>query len=53
MSMNYIEREAVMKYGEDKYNMGYKDGYISGIITGTLLSTITILAYRIATMSKN
>jgi hypothetical protein len=53
MTMNDNERQAVLEYGEGKYDMGYKDGYISGIVCGALLSTIAILAYRIVTISKN
>jgi hypothetical protein len=45
MGITEEQRQAIIEYGEGRYQMGYKDGYVSGIICGILLSGITFLIF--------
>ena len=41
------QRQAIIDYGEGRYNIGYKNGMINGIITGVLLSSVIMLVAAI------
>ena len=47
MSFTDSEKQAILDFGETKYHNGYKDGYVSGIVCGILLSSITIMIFKI------
>lgn len=47
MSFSYEQKKAILDFGETKFHNGYKEGYISGIISGILLSSITIMIFKI------
>ncbi len=45
MGLTDEQRQAIVDYGEGRYQMGYKDGCVSGIICGILLSGITFMMF--------
>jgi tetrahydromethanopterin S-methyltransferase subunit F len=47
MSYSEEQRQAIIEFSKSKYALGYKEGYVSGLICGVLLSTITLVVFKL------